>query len=148
MLPTSLHVGCLFTYHPGLAAEVVYGIQRVDSRKPSILKADDQAAVVFSQGHAVGMLSNQDEVRFEGPAKRGGNSCIITWQYNQGLLVIALTLRGCCQLRGQVGEAGNNSPLPSYKPDELKRTDIFLCWGFRLFPRFLFNLQQGETCPK
>lgn len=95
MLPTSLHVGCLFTYHPGLAAEVVYGIQRVDSRKPSILKADDQAAVVLSQGHAVGMLSNQDEVRFEGPAKRGDNSCIITWQYNQGLLVIALTLRGC-----------------------------------------------------
>lgn len=29
------------------------------------------------------MLSDQDEVRFEGPAKRG-DSNNITWQYNQG----------------------------------------------------------------
>lgn len=78
--------GLSFTYHPGLAAEVVYGVERVDSRKPSILKADDQAAVVLSQGHAVGMLSNQDEVRFEGPAKRGttvvlshGNITKVCW---------------------------------------------------------------------
>lgn len=55
----------LVTYHPRLAAEVVYGVERVDRRKPSILQADDQAPVVLSQGHAVGMLSNQDEVRFE-----------------------------------------------------------------------------------
>lgn len=78
--------GVSVTYHPGLAAEVVYRVERVDSRKSSILKADDKAAVVLSQGHAVGMLSDQDEVWFEGPAKKGSNSYIKTWQYNQGLL--------------------------------------------------------------
>lgn len=60
--------------HPGLAAEVVYRVERVDSRKSSILKADDKAAVVLSQGHAVGMLSDQDEVWFEGPHNFGAIS--------------------------------------------------------------------------
>lgn len=60
--------------HPRLAAEVVYGVERVDSRKPSILEADDQASVVLSQGHAIGMLSNQNEVRFEGSHNFGAIS--------------------------------------------------------------------------
>lgn len=66
------------TYHPGLAAEVVHGVERVDSGQPSILEADDQAAVVFTQGHAVGVLADQDEVRLEGSAKRGADSSVTT----------------------------------------------------------------------
>ena len=64
------------TYHPGLAAEVVDGVEGVDGRQPSILEADDQAAVVFTQGHAVGMLADKDEVRLEGSAKRGAGSSV------------------------------------------------------------------------
>lgn len=66
------------TYHPGLAAEVVDGIEGVDGGQPSILEADDQAAVVFAQGHAVGVLADQDEVRLEGSAKRGADSSVNT----------------------------------------------------------------------
>lgn len=66
------------TYHPRLAAEVVDGIEGVDGGQPSILEADDQAAVVFAQGHAVGVLADQDEVWLEGSAKRGTDSSINT----------------------------------------------------------------------
>lgn len=64
------------TYHPGLAAEVVDRVEGVDGRQPSVLEADDQAAVVFAQGHAVGMLADKDEVWLEGSAKRGANSSV------------------------------------------------------------------------
>ena len=64
------------TYHPGLAAKIVDRVEGVDGRQPSILEADDQAAVVFTQGHAVGVLADKDEVRLEGSAKRGTNSSV------------------------------------------------------------------------
>lgn len=67
--------GCV-TYHPGLAAEVVDGVEGVDGRQPSVLEADEQAAVILSQGHAVGMLTDQDEVRLEGSAERGAHSSV------------------------------------------------------------------------
>lgn len=68
----------LITYHPGLAAEVVDGVEGVDSRQPSVLEADDQASVVFAQRHAVGMLADQDEVWLEGSAKRKDGSSVTT----------------------------------------------------------------------
>lgn len=74
------------TYHPGLAAEIVDRVEGVDGRQPSILEADDQAAVVFAQGHAVGVLADKDEVRLEGSAKRGTNSSVtylMGWRDNQ-----------------------------------------------------------------
>lgn len=46
------------TYHPGLAAEVVDRVEGVDSRQPSVLEADDQASVVFTQSHAVSVLTD------------------------------------------------------------------------------------------
>ena len=73
-LPDPSRSACPVTYHPGLAAEVVDGVERVDSRQPSILQADDQAAVVLPQGHAVGMLADQDEVWLEGSAERANSS--------------------------------------------------------------------------
>lgn len=35
----------------------------------TVLEADDEAAEVLSQRHAIGMLPNQDKVRLEGPAR-------------------------------------------------------------------------------
>lgn len=62
------------TYHPGLAAEVVDGVEGVDGGQPSVLEADDQAAVILAQGHAVGVLADQEEVGLEGPAERGATA--------------------------------------------------------------------------
>lgn len=78
LLPLCSRSAWPVTYHPGLAAEVVHGVERVDSGQPSILEADDQAAVVFTQGHAVGVLADQDEVWLEGSAKRGADSSVTT----------------------------------------------------------------------
>lgn len=75
--PTSLWVSLASTYHPGLAAEVVDGVEGVDGGQPSILQADDQAAVVFAQGHAVGVLADQDEVWLEGPAREGPTAALL-----------------------------------------------------------------------
>lgn len=69
-LPLCSHPAWPITYHPGLAAEVVDRVEGVDGRQPSVLQANDQAAVVFTQGHAVGMLADQDEVGLEGSAER------------------------------------------------------------------------------
>lgn len=59
----------IITYHPGLAAEVVDGIEGVDRVDAAVLEADDEAAEVFSQRHAVGVLPDQDEIRLEGPGR-------------------------------------------------------------------------------
>lgn len=57
--------------HPGLAAEVVDGVEGVDRVDAAVLEADDEAAEVFSQRHAVGVLPDQDEIRLEGPDHLG-----------------------------------------------------------------------------
>lgn len=75
--PTSLRVSPAATYHPGLAAEVVDGVEGIDSGQPSVLQADDQAAVVFAQGHAVGVLADQEEVGLEGPAREGPTAALL-----------------------------------------------------------------------
>lgn len=77
--PTSLRVSPATTYHPGLAAEVVDGVEGVDGGQPSVLQADDQAAVVLAQGHAVGVLTDQDEVGLEGPAREGPTVASLRW---------------------------------------------------------------------
>lgn len=59
----------IVTYHPGLAAEVVDGVEGVDRVDATILEANDEAAEVLSQGHAVGVLPDQDKVRLEGPGR-------------------------------------------------------------------------------
>ena len=51
-------------------------LQEIFPTQRSKLWADDQAAVVFTQGHAVGVLADKDEVRLEGSAKRGTNSSV------------------------------------------------------------------------
>lgn len=57
------------TYHPGLAAEVVDGVEGVDCVDAAVLEADDEAAEVFPQCHAVGVLADQDKIRLEGPGR-------------------------------------------------------------------------------
>lgn len=57
--------------HPGLAAEVVDGVEGVDGVDAAVLEADDEAAEVLSQSHAVGVLPDQDKIRLEGPDHLG-----------------------------------------------------------------------------
>lgn len=59
----------IITYHPGLAAEVVDGVERVDGVEAAVLEADDEAAEIFPQSHAVGVLPDQDKIWLEGPAR-------------------------------------------------------------------------------
>lgn len=57
-------------YHPRFAAEVVDGIKRVDTRHPAEMKADHKVPEVLAGDHAVGVLTDEDKVRLEGPAGR------------------------------------------------------------------------------
>lgn len=58
------------TYHPRFAAEVVDGIKGVDTRDPTEMKADHKVPEVLAGDHAVGVLTDEDKVRLEGPARR------------------------------------------------------------------------------
>lgn len=57
------------TYSPGFVTEVVDGLQGVDWGDACILKANDQVPKVFILGHAEGVLTHQDKIRLEWPAK-------------------------------------------------------------------------------
>lgn len=57
--------------HPGLAAEVVDGVEGVDRVDAAVLEADDEAAEILPQCHAVGVLADQDKIRLEGPDHLG-----------------------------------------------------------------------------
>lgn len=61
--------GWVITYHPGLAAEVVDGVEGVDGVNAAVLEANDEAAEVFPQCHAVGVLADQDKIWLEGPGR-------------------------------------------------------------------------------
>lgn len=54
------------TYHPGFAAEVVDGEERVNTWNGSILQTDHQIPEILSWSHAVGMLSNEDKIWLDG----------------------------------------------------------------------------------
>lgn len=62
------------TYHPGFAAEVVNGVERVDARDTSEMQTDHEVPEVLPGDHAVGMLANQDKVWLKGPAEEKQNS--------------------------------------------------------------------------
>lgn len=55
-------------YHPGFAAEVVDGEERVDARNAAEMQANHKVPEVLTGDHTVGVLANQDKVWFEGPA--------------------------------------------------------------------------------
>lgn len=67
----------LATYHPGLVAEVVDGVQGVDTGDACILQTDNDVSVVTVLRHAEGMLSNQHEIWLETSRKhnREGHDC-------------------------------------------------------------------------
>ena len=44
----------------------------------TILEADDEAAEVLSQRHAVGMLPDQDKVGLEGPGRDEGSDVLLS----------------------------------------------------------------------
>lgn len=46
------------TYHPGFAAEVVDGEERVDARDATKMQANHKVPKVLARNHAVGMLAN------------------------------------------------------------------------------------------
>lgn len=63
----------IVAYHPGLTAEVVDGVEGVDRVDATILEADDKAAEVLSQRHAVRVLPDQDKVWLKGPGRDKGS---------------------------------------------------------------------------
>lgn len=72
------------TYHPRFAAEIVDGIKRVDTWDPAEMKADHKVPEVLAGNHAVGMLTDEDKVRLEGPEGRQSrklNSGYIAWRW-------------------------------------------------------------------
>lgn len=68
----------VITYHPGLAAEVVDRVEGVDGVDATILEADDEAAEVLSQCHAVGVLPDQDKIGLEGPGRDMGSDILLS----------------------------------------------------------------------
>lgn len=68
----------IVTYHPGLAAEVVDGVEGVHRVDATVLEADDEAAEVLSQCHAVGVLPDQDKVRLEGPGREEWSDVLLS----------------------------------------------------------------------
>lgn len=44
----------------------------------TVLEADDEAAEVLSQRHAVGVLPDQDKVRLEGPGTDEGSDLLLS----------------------------------------------------------------------
>lgn len=58
------------THHPRFAAEVVDGVKRVDTGDPAEVEADHKVPEVLAGDHAVGVLTDEDKVRLEGPAGR------------------------------------------------------------------------------
>lgn len=50
------------THHPGFAAEVVDGEERVNAGNGAEVQADHEAPEVLSRGHAVGVLADQNKI--------------------------------------------------------------------------------------
>lgn len=61
------------THHPRFVTEVVYRMQSVDAGHACILQANNNATMVSTTSHAVGMLADQDKVRFQAPGRKGVN---------------------------------------------------------------------------
>lgn len=57
------------THHPGFAAEVVDGEERVNTGNSTVLQTHHQIPEVFSWRHAVGMLTNQNKIWLERSGK-------------------------------------------------------------------------------
>lgn len=68
----------IITYHPGLAAEVVDGVEGVDRVDAAVLEANDEAAEVFPQSHAVGVLADQDKIRLERSGRDEENGVLLS----------------------------------------------------------------------
>lgn len=93
------------TYHPRFAAEVVDGIKGVDTRDPAEMKADHKVPEVLAGDHAVGVLTDEDKVRLEGPAgrqtrrlksgyiaQRGTWNCVLRACYCVSITIMEFTL--------------------------------------------------------
>lgn len=58
------------THHPGFAAEVVDGEERVNAGNGAVVQADHEVPEVLARGHAVGVLANQHKIWLERSGER------------------------------------------------------------------------------
>lgn len=75
--PCGLSASLKSAYHPRFAAEVVDGEERVDTWDSTKVQTDHEVPEVLTWDHTVGVLTDQDKVRLNGPAERRGQKRFI-----------------------------------------------------------------------